>query len=255
MALLRILALILSCLLAAGCAAKTAGKTAPEPPKETVFDLAAATLYSTKAYIYEASAPGPVIMIVGGVHGDEPAGSLAAEKFCKPPLVKGTLIVIPRANNLALLANRRTLPEITDLNRAYPGSPDGNPARRLAHDIGLLMEKYRITMLIDLHEARVFHHDDETSLGQTIIYGFDDKSALLALAIVEHINGRLSERRKKFTFLASPVKGSTAFYASTHLNIPAFTIETSKLQPLADRIDQHAEIVRYLLTTEGLLGK
>ena len=67
LALLRILALILSCLLAAGCAAKTAGKTAPEPPKETVFDLAAATLYSTKAYIYEASAPGPVIMIVGGV--------------------------------------------------------------------------------------------------------------------------------------------------------------------------------------------
>jgi predicted deacylase len=253
---MQILAVLLIAFLLAGCGGVPGGTTAPPPPpavKETVVELAPATKYATKAYIYEAAASGPAVLLVGGVHGNEPAGSLAAEKFLSPQLVKGTLIVVPRANNLALDANKRTLPEITDLNRAYPGTADGNPAQQLAYGIGALMARYKVSLVIDLHEARTFHYEDESSLGQTVIYGFDDRSAMLALAVVEHMNKGIGEQRKKFTFLANPVKGSTAYYASNYLKIPAFTIETSSRQPIDDRVGQHVEIVRFLLAAEGLL--
>lgn len=222
---------------------------------QTVLPLAAGTKYETKAFIYESKINGPAVMVVGGVHGNEPAGSLAAEAIQTVALQKGTLIVVPRANNLALLRRVRTLPEITDINRAYPGRPDGNPAERIAFAISSLMKKYNVSMVIDLHEGRTFHYYDKTSVGQTVIHGFDDKSSLLALECVELINQQLPEKHRKFTFLSSPVEGSTAYYASTVLDIPAFTLETSVKQPLEDRVHQHVTITRFLLASEGLISE
>lgn len=225
---------------------------------QTVLPLAAGTKYETKAFIYESKINGPAVLVVGGVHGNEPAGSLAAEAIQKNvsvSLLKGTLIVVPRANNLALNRRVRTLPEITDINRAYPGRPDGNPAEQIAFAISSLMKKYNVSMVIDLHEGRTFHYYDKTSVGQTVIHGFDDKSSLLALECVELINQQLPEKHRKFTFLSSPVEGSTAYYASTVLDIPAFTLETSVKQPLEDRVHQHVTITRFLLASEGLISE
>ncbi len=239
-------------LLTLGVQAGLAGGAPCAAPVETV-ELMAGTPYATQAYIYQARIRGPAIMVVGGVHGDEPAGSLAAEEIRRLAVERGTLIVIPRVNNLALAANQRTLPEITDVNRAYPGRKDGNPAQRIAYEIGVLMEEYQVSLLIDLHEGRTFHMLDKTSVGQSILYGIDDKSTVLALEAVEHINRQIKEKHKKFTFLATPIQGSTAYYASVHLNIPAFTVETSKEQPLADRVSQHVGIVTFMLAAEGLI--
>lgn len=244
-------------LIATGCGAAPAngksGSAAADEVKVTVQSLAAGTDYETNAYIYEAKIQGPAVMVVGGVHGNEPAGSLAAEAIQKVSLVKGKLIVIPRANNLALIKGVRTLPKIKDINRAYPGKPDGTPAQRIAFEISSLMKKYNVAMVIDLHEGRTSHYYDKTSVGQSVIHGFDDKSALLALDCVELINRQLAAADKKFTFLSSPVKGSTAYYASKELKIPAFTIETSVKQPMQDRIDQHVTITKFLLASEGII--
>lgn len=232
-----------------------AGVLAANDVTETILPLVAGTEYETKAFIYESKVKGPAVLVVGGVHGNEPAGSLAAESIRSVSLLKGTLIVVPRANNLALMKQVRTLPKITDINRAYPGRTDGNPAERIAFEIASLMKKYDVAMVIDLHEGRTFHYYDETSVGQTVIHGFDDKSAFLALDCVELINQQLPEQHRKYTFLSSPAAGSTAYYASAELNIPAFTVETSVKQPLEDRVRQHVTIVRFLLASEGLISK
>ncbi len=51
-----------------------------------------------------------------------------------PEQLAGTLILVPVANPPAFAAHRRTSPlDGLDLNRIFPGQPDGRPSERLAH--------------------------------------------------------------------------------------------------------------------------
>jgi len=223
--------------------------------KKSVVDLVPGTAYMTQAYIYESANEGPTVMVVGGIHGNEPAGSLAAIKFMEIPVLKGKMIVIPKANTLALDANTRTLPEIEDLNRAYPGGIDGTPAQRITYDIVELMKKYQVGMVLDLHEGYAFNAVDPKSVGETILPGTDDTSVLLAMDAVENINKQITEDKKKFSVLANPIAGSTAHYANTVLKVPAFTVETCGDQPLADRVHFSFEIAKFLVSSQGVIDK
>lgn len=238
-----------------GSGSSSQEKTLSGEVKKTVIELVPGAPYQTKAYIYESSQAGPTVMIVGGIHGNEPAGSLAASKFLDIPLVKGTLIVIPRANTLALDENVRTLPEIEDLNRAYPGKIGGTPAQQITYEIVGLMKKYQVAMVLDLHEGYAFNAVDPKSVGETILPGTDDQSVLLAMDAVMTINQHITEEKKKFSVLANPIAGSTAHFANTVLKVPAFTVETSGDQPLEDRVKFSFEIAMFLVASQGVINK
>ncbi len=254
---------LLALVLAAGCGAKdgagsqTAAKPEAKPaglsqeaaPQKTttVIKLMDGTKYATPAYIYKSAKPGPAVLVVGGVHGNEPAGALAAKKFCDVPLLKGTLIVVPRANETALQEKIRTLPETGDLNRAYPGKEKGTPAEQLTYGIVKLMKENQVAMVLDLHEGYAFNYENHKSVGESILPGTDDKSTFLAMDAIEFINKQITEPKKKFNVLANPVKGSTAWYANTVLKVPAFTIETSDKQPLEDRTNFSFTIAKFII--------
>lgn len=213
------------------------------------------TPYTTKAYVYESSSPGPAVMVVGGVHGNEPAGALAAQKFCEIPVVKGILVVIPRTNVTALEANVRTLPEVGDINRAYPGDETGTYAEQISFAIVQLMKQYKVNMVIDLHEGYAFNAVDPKSVGETILPGKDDTSVLLAMDAMEEVNQKIKEPYKRFSVLANPVVGSTAYYANSYLKVPAFTVETSSKQALEDRVEYSFQIAKFLIASQGVIEK
>ncbi len=76
------------------------------------------TPYETLLYLFGSGLPGPVVLILGGVHGNEPAGWLAAEQLVETVEVeRGSVLIVPRANELATHALERTLPDLGDLNR------------------------------------------------------------------------------------------------------------------------------------------
>jgi N-alpha-acetyl-L-2,4-diaminobutyrate deacetylase len=51
-----------------------------------------------------------------------------------PAAFTGRVVIVPVANPPAFAAHRRTSPlDALDLNRAFPGKPDGSPSERLAH--------------------------------------------------------------------------------------------------------------------------
>lgn len=216
------------------------------------LSLMPGTPYATEVYVSRGAAPGPAVLVMGGVHGNEPAGAIAAEKVAGFAVSKGTIVVIPRVNKLALAAGIRTLPEIGDINRAYPGRESGTPAERIAAAVEALIRQYGVTVLIDLHEARTFHRLDHTSLGQMILFAANDRSAEMALTAIDHINGLITEPEKKFDFGAHPIPGSAAFHAGSALGLAAFTVETSGKQPIEARAAQHIAIVRSLLRQEGV---
>ena len=75
----------------------------------------------------------PELAVVGGVHGDEPSGVRAVERLraADLPLARGVKLVV--ANPPAVEAGERYLK--TDLNRSFPGDPDGSPEERLAAEL------------------------------------------------------------------------------------------------------------------------
>lgn len=80
-------------------------------------------------------APGPTVLVTGGVHGDEPVGTIAASALARetaPGDVRGRLIVIPTLNPETTMAATRLWASGANLNRSFPGRPDGAPDEQLA---------------------------------------------------------------------------------------------------------------------------
>jgi len=81
----------------------------------------------------ETVGDGPAqIAVIGGIHGDEPCGVHAVETLLQedPDLERAVKFII--ANEAAIDADTRYVDE--DLNRAFPGDPDGDTHEsRLAH--------------------------------------------------------------------------------------------------------------------------
>jgi len=81
---------------------------------------------------------GPVLLVDGGIHGDEHEGPLAITAFAKeldPQNLRGAFIGVPVMNVGAFEAMSRGNPRDThsfDMNRIYPGRPDGFLTDRIA---------------------------------------------------------------------------------------------------------------------------
>ena len=69
-------------------------------PRRSSDSIAVGTEWETPYYRIETGKPGPTVMIVGGVHGNEPGGWQAAEQIASWELSRGSLLVVPRANIL-----------------------------------------------------------------------------------------------------------------------------------------------------------
>jgi N-alpha-acetyl-L-2,4-diaminobutyrate deacetylase len=72
---------------------------------------------------------GPTALLTGGNHGDEYEGPLALFDLANSlatEAIKGRVIIIPAMNYPAFRAGLRTSPiDKGNLNRSFPGSPDG----------------------------------------------------------------------------------------------------------------------------------
>jgi predicted deacylase len=75
----------------------------------------------------------PELAVVAGIHGDEPCGVRAVERILEeaPEVKRPVKFII--ANEEALDAGERFLEE--DLNRAFPGDPEGTHESKLAHEL------------------------------------------------------------------------------------------------------------------------
>jgi predicted deacylase len=99
---------------------------------------------------------GPTVLLVAGNHGDEYEGQIALCRLARELAVEqvvGRVILLPALNLPAAEAGLRTSPlDGGNLNRAFPGDPDGGPTAMIAHyveSILLPMTDY----VIDLHSG------------------------------------------------------------------------------------------------------
>lgn len=80
---------------------------------------------------------GPSVLLTAGNHGDEYEGQIALCKFIReidPGQIQGRIVVLPALNMPAALTGTRVSPlDQGNLNRLFPGDPDGTPTQQIAY--------------------------------------------------------------------------------------------------------------------------
>lgn len=105
--------------------------------------------------VVNGAKPGPVLALVAGAHGTEYASILALQKLAQetnPAELSGTIIILPLLN---VQSFAQKVPHVNpvdgkNMNRFYPGKPDGTQTERISRAIAEQVVK-RCDYLIDLH--------------------------------------------------------------------------------------------------------
>jgi hypothetical protein len=100
--------------------------------------------------------PGPTLLIIAGIHGDEAGGYLAAERYANLKLKKGNLIVVPRLNGAAVHMGKRCGLG-GDMNRLFNLSPNSpNPDTKIVNLAKQLIRQS--DYILNLHQGYDFYN-------------------------------------------------------------------------------------------------
>ncbi|PKM76847.1 MAG: hypothetical protein CVU90_10500 [Firmicutes bacterium HGW-Firmicutes-15] len=209
--------------------------------------IAQGTKYATELYVIESGVPGPVVMIVGGVHGNETAGYKAADQVKDYSIQKGTLIVLPQANKRADAAHTRDIGG-ADLNRDFPTSKSDKPDNTLSTAIFNVVKEYNVDWLMDMHEGANYSKiKSSSSVGQSLIYYPAVQTKTIATSIVNTLNKGISTSYKDYSLLRYPTSGSLASASAKVLGVNSFIFETCSKDPLSTRIRYQLKAADMLL--------
>ncbi|MEL7250305.1 MAG: succinylglutamate desuccinylase/aspartoacylase family protein [Bacteroidota bacterium] len=104
--------------------------------KIPVGQLPSGNPITISTHVYRAAEPGPTLLLLGGVHGDEINGMEIVRQTIQgqllKQLVRGSVIAIPVLNVYGLINFSREVPDGKDVNRSFPGSSRGSLASRVA---------------------------------------------------------------------------------------------------------------------------
>ena len=99
---------------------------------------------------------GPTLWVQAGVHGPEVVGQLSIARFLKRldiSQLAGRIVCLMVANPLGFRGyNRLTPQDGMNLNRVFPGKPDGTTSEQLAHRL-LELSLATGDVLLDLHSG------------------------------------------------------------------------------------------------------
>jgi predicted deacylase len=165
---------------------------------------------------------GPAVWLTGCSHGDEVGGIVVIHEVFRQlrrrPLRSGSVHAFPLLNPIGFESISRTIPlSEEDLNRNFPGNPDGSLAERIAaHVFGAILAT-KPSLVVDLH------NDWRRSMPYTLIDPEPDGSAGVAYSRaieVAHAAGFVVVRD-------SPGKGMEHTLSASVIRhgIPAVTLE------------------------------
>lgn len=184
--------------------------------------------------------PGPRVLITAGVHGGEFTGVDAATRLAamlEPGEVHGQVIVCPVANPPAVYQGRLGVSPLdgVNINRVFPGDPDGSPTERLA--------AWLFTHLVDGADAYVDLHSGGIDEVLTDFVGYRLTGDPELDARTADMAGALGIEDVIFGMNAD---GGNSHAAAARQGIPAILVETGQLG------ERDADTARRLV--DGLYG-
>jgi len=191
--------------------------------------------------------PGSTLLVIGGIHGNEPGGYFAAAILAMHyKIKKGKLIVVPNLNFDSIIRNRRGI--YGDMNRKFLKLKRSDPDYQIVKDIKSIILRDDIDFILNLHDGHGFYRKEwqnaifnPSAWGQACI--IDQKcieskkySNLdeIAKKITKNLNKELVKNHHSFNvkntetkFKDEQMRLSLTYFAITH-GKPAMAIETSK---------------------------
>ena len=196
---------------------------------------------------------GPKLFLLAGVHGDEVGGPETALRLIReldPKDVRGTLIIVPVANTTAFEAGTHVSPtDGKDLNRSFPGQPQGTLTDRLAHVFFSVVTSTLSSkdFLIDLHSGgkQSYIEYSEVEEHAAVQRKLADASGV---RIVDRIVPEFGEGGVSWTKIYAGTLGDAL--QAKGFKIPHITIESFEPYPYVTNILKHVGILSGAPTPE-----
>lgn len=194
----------------------------------------------TPVLVAHGNKPGPALCLTAAVHGDELIGIEVVRRIMydiDPTELTGTVIGVPIVNLQGFRRSSRYLTDRRDLNRFFPGNPEGSSASRIAYSFFEQVIRH-CDFLVDLHTGSFYR----TNLPQLRANLRDERVMQLtksfdAIAVL-HSEGAIGTLRR----------------AAVDAGIPAVTLEAGGPMELdEDYVDQGTKAVNTLLDRLGML--
>jgi predicted deacylase len=145
------------------------GGVVPPGSKATLYwrlgDTFLASGDAVPVLVVNGTSPGPVLCLTSAIHGDELNGIEIVRRVIHdldPDELSGALVGVPIVNIQGFQRGTRYLPDRRDLNRYFPGRPDGSAAARTAHSFFENVVRH-CDRLVDLHTGS-FHRSNLTQV-------------------------------------------------------------------------------------------
>lgn len=197
-------------------------------------------------YTLTGGEEGPVIYVVGGIHGDELAGWYAGILLQKATLRAGTVYLAAPLNQYGAEQNQRKTKDGWDLNRHFPGDAQGGDADRIAAALYADLAEKNPDLILDLHEAYMYT-DGRDNLGNSIICRDIQPIADLVLDLLGDSGTAALPTTRALDLYGSPPAGSLNDTVMRELGIPVITVETSRGETLNLRVYNQIRLVEYIL--------
>lgn len=191
---------------------------------------------------------GPLMLVIGGIHGDEPGGYYAPQIFLKKyTITSGNVWVVPNLNFDSIIANKRGV--YGDMNRKFDEIKKDDKDFQVVSDIKKLMIEPKVDIILNLHDGHGFYRqkrvngllnpeawgqaliiDQKAMQGNSKFGNLEDiakrvsKSASVSLIEDVHefnVKNTLTKDKDK------EMQKSLTYYAIRN-GKPAFAVETSK---------------------------
>ena len=193
--------------------------------------------------------PGPVVWLTACSHGNEVSGIVVIQEVFKSirrRLRCGSVQAFPLMNPLGFEAGKRHITMSgEDLNRSFPGNPNGSLGERIAHEIFSTITATKPDLVVDFHNDWI----------ESIPY-----------VLVDHDPGRAHSKPYKKTLHAAKQAGMCVIVDEEELHeslsfnlllrdIPAFTVELGKPNIVSElNVVYGVEAIWNILADQGMIA-
>lgn len=228
-----------------------------------IFKIIFLSMFTTSLYANiqlikkENTDSNTTLLIIGGIHGDEPGGYFAASILASHYTISSkNLWIVPNLNKESILRNKRGVNG--DMNRKFSKISHQDKDAKTVNEIKKIILDKKVSLVLNLHDGHGFYRKKNQSKifnpnawGQTCVIDQCDLDKNqpfsnlndIALEVKKRMNKKLIKEHHSFDvrntntqFDDEAMQLSLTYFAVTN-NKPAFAIESSKnLSSLSQKV-------------------
>ena len=220
---------------------------------------------------HRSGVPGPTLLVIGGIQGDEPGGFNAASLLVTEYKIKrGEVWVVPNLNFESIIKRSRGVHG--DMNRKFKHITDADPEYQTVQKIKDIIRDEQVDIILNLHDGSGFYSPkyidrlrNPDRWGQSLIIDQDEVASAgfgqldtIAQYITQQANQRIDNMshyyyvKNTHTRLGNREMEKTLTYYAIQHGKSAFGIEASKSFDTPDRAFFHLNMVECFMKFLGI---